>query len=203
MKEIILCRLGSCFAPFWIQMKWFEHNNIHEVITLETKCQNISDKEWNEYQNNPHHRQFVDKESYIHYEKVNNPDPFRSDYEYTDKRGYEFICKNEKDRFYLENEKLDRDFLNCFKKKLDISSEKEMRTNKYLIKLVKEYQKVFPEGDEDSWFGKWCYNVVSIPDDVEYEIDEPEGCNECIREVHRVWLFNGKQVGKNKNEIKK
>ena len=104
---------------------------------------------------------------------------------------------------YLENEKLDRNFLNCFKKKLDVSSEKEMRTNKYLIKLVKEYQKAFPEGDENSWFGKWCYNVVSIPDDVEYEIDEPEGCNECVREVHRVWLFNGKQVGKNKNEIKK
>lgn len=197
MKEIILCRLGGCFAPHWIQMRWFEHNNIKNIITLEKECQHISYKEWEKYKSNPNHRLFVNnRDSYLHYEKVDKPNPFKTDYEYTNEQGYNFISKNEKDLFYLNDEKLERDFENCFERRLDIAYEDGVRTNKFLIKLVKEFQKTFPDGDDLSHYGKWCYNVVSIPDDVEYEIDEPEGCNECIREVHRVWLFNGEQIGK-------
>ena len=130
MKEIILCRLGSCFAPHWIQMRWFEHNNIKGIITLEPKCRNISYKEWEKYRSNPNHRMFVNnRDSYLHYEKVDNPNPFKTNYEYTNEHGYNFISKNEKDRFYLNDEKLERDFENClaFHRRTNRKGSKKMK----------------------------------------------------------------------------
>ncbi len=97
----------------------------------------------------------------------------------------------------MDDKELQDKFHSCFLDKLDIEYDNEgkLRTDPFLINLVKEYQKIFPDGDSaNDWFGKWCYNVIQISDDVKYYIDEPEGCNECIREVHRIWNFSGKEV---------
>ena len=159
MKEIILKRLGTCWAPYWIQMKYFEYLGIKDIIVLDRKVVSISESVLREYRENPKWNKnlLVDK-NYIHYKKVNKPNDHYQDYEYILKDNYNTI-------------------------------------KQLLINLVKEYQKTFPDGDSKSdWFGKWCYNVIQIPDDMKYYIDEPEGCNECIREVHRIWNFNGKEV---------
>ena len=198
MKEIILKRLGTCWAPYWIQMKYFEYLGIKDIIILDRKVVSISESVWREYRENPKWNKnlLVDK-NYIHYKKVNKPNDHYQDYEYILKDNYNTIKQLERDLYFLDSKELQDKFHSCFLDKLDIEYDNEgkLRTDPFLINLVKEYQKTFPDGDSaNDWFGKWCYNVIQIPDDVKYYIDEPEGCNECIREVHRIWNFNGKEV---------
>ena len=194
MQEIILCRLGSYFAPYWIQAKYFESKQIKFVV-MEKTIKEVSDDEFETFKKNKSFRGMDNKE-YIHHKLVRNPNPFEENYAYATEREYEFIRKHEKEVYFLNDKKLLNKFDDKFLERIDMPYDDGTRTDEFLIGLVKEYQKAFPDGDGESWFGKWCWNVVSIPDDVEYEIDEPEGCNECIREVHRVWLFNGEQIGK-------
>lgn len=191
--EIILRRLGTFYLPHWMQMKYFEHLGFSNIIVLEQKTLEITKVEKREYRNNPKHKSFMDNR-YAHYKVVDNPNPHSFEYFYTTENDLSKISLYEKDVEFLNDDEIQKIFDECFKKKDGIDDDN--RKDKFMIELVKEYQKTFPEGDKQSWFGDWCYNVVDIPDDVEYEIDEPEGCNECIREVHRIWNFLGEQVGK-------
>lgn len=192
MQEIILCRLGNSHAPHWIQMKYFEHVGKKDIITLNKEIAYLKKEEMEHYKCSKN-------DGYIHYEKVRNPDGRYDQYEYTTKQGYDFISRNEKDMYYFRERKLREKFDNCFECTLDVEYDNK-RTDGFVIQLVRDYQKAFPDGDKKTPYGKWCWNVVSIPDGVEYEIDEPEGCNECIREVHRVWTFDGELIGNKKEK---
>lgn len=198
MQEIILCRLGSYFAPYWIQAKYFESKQIKFVV-MEKTIKEVSDDEFETFKKNKSFRGMDNKE-YIHHKLVRKPNPFAENYAYATERGYEFIRKHEKEVYFLNDEKLLNEFDDKFLDRIDMPYDDGTRTDEFLIGLVKEYQKTFPDGDGESWFGKWCWNVISIPDDVEYEIDEPEGCNECIREVHRIWTFGGELIEKGKRK---
>lgn len=188
--EIILQRLGTCYFPHWMQMKFFEHLGFHDIIVLEQKILEISNEEKNKYMQNPKHKSFIDN-SYLHYQVINDPDPHYRRYFYTIENDLKTISLYEKDDYFLNDESIQKIFEACFMKKDWIDDIN--RRDKFMIELVKEYQNKFPEGDKQSWYGDWCYNVVNIPDNIEYEIDEPEGCNEIIREKGRIWNFEGEQ----------
>ena len=81
MKEIILKRLGTCWAPYWIQMKYFEYLGIKDIIVLDRKVVSISESVLREYRENPKWNKnlLVDK-NYIHYKKVNKHNDNYKDY---------------------------------------------------------------------------------------------------------------------------
>lgn len=191
--KIILCRLGVFTLPYFIQKRWFFQNNQQDLFAVSCKEKSLKEEERRKFK--------IDSccylTGYYHYYKEKKPDDHYCNYEYFNNEELSFFQRHEKkychaNNLFTRDEIKNISWYSKMKSFMDrsIYIDRSNRTNPILIEIVEEYNReVIPE--KDSW-GTHCAKVVEIPDDIEWEIDQPEGCNEIVREKHRIWGMNGR-----------
>lgn len=186
--KVILCRLGVFILPHYIQKRWFERTGITGLFPVSKKHIAVSEEEIKKYKK----EDVSYLTGYYHYYKTRQYDDNCHDYAYLNVEELKFIQKYEKEYYFsslILNEK------NPVYLKISellhrpIYLDDDNRTNPILIDIVEDYCKNC-KGEHNKTYGTHAVRVVEIPDDVEWEVDEPEGCNEIIREKHRVWGMN-------------
>lgn len=90
-----------------------------------------------------------------------------------------FCPKEDYDRLEKEFVEKDRSWVNFNKLNLSFCSRDIPRDDPDLVKVVRKLK-----GKANGYFAK--LKIVTIPDDVKWEIDEYNGM-ECVEEVHRSW----------------
>lgn len=191
--KVILCRLGESQVLYYVQKRWFELNGITNMFPIYIKSVKLTSDDIEKYKDK-NIKKNVD--CYSHTYKVMKPNDNCCNYYYCNNEELKLIQKNEilfsllekNDNNIEEYTMLFNEHFNFRHYGLDINDKN--RTDPNLIKLIEEYCEIC-SGDEESWYGKYPMKVVEIPDDIEWEVDQPEGCNEIIREKHRVWGMNG------------
>lgn len=195
--KVILCRLGESTVPYYIQKRWFELNGQFDMFPVYYRSKKLTKEERKKYPNTGYYKDRLD---YIHYYKVRNPDDNNCRYYYCNNKELKTVQSIECLFRFTEGDLNDKEYKKLFDQYYSIQHRgleinDSNRTNPELVKLVEEYCENC-SGTDDSWYGCYPMKVVEIPDNIEWYVDQPEGCNEIIREKHRIWGMNGLLKGK-------